>query len=153
MLAIVLVAFGLSPAGGIIALDVLFIIMAMALGTSLLVWAVLKYLFKWIYVSDILYKLLIFGHMLDASATSFGIDLHELAYVEQHVVGSALIDATGTAFSMYLLKLVVIVPAIYILEIYRKEGNQELWHLILLAMIMVGMAPGIRDMVRMMLYV
>jgi uncharacterized membrane protein len=151
--AIMLVAFGLSPAGGIIALDVLFIIMAMALGTSLLVWAVLKYLFKWIYVSDILYKLLIFGHMLDASATSFGIDLHELAYVEQHVVGSALIDATGTAFSMYLLKLVVIVPAIYILEIYRKEGNQELWHLILLAMIMVGMAPGIRDMVRMMLYV
>jgi len=68
-------------------------------------------------------------------------------------VGSNLIEATGTAFSMFLLKIVVIIPAIYILEQYRREGNPDLWHLILLAMIVVGMAPGIRDMVRMVLYV
>jgi len=54
---------------------------------------------------------------------------------------------------MFPLKLVVVIPAIYILEIYRKEGNKELWHLIVLAMIMVGMAPGIRDLGRMVLYV
>jgi len=40
-----------------------------------------------------------------------------------------------------------------VLEMYRKEGNSQLWHLIILAMIVVGMAPGIRDMVRMILYV
>ena len=50
-------------------------------------------------------------------------------------------------------RLAVIIPAIYVLEMYRKEGNSQLWHLILLAMIVVGMAPGIRDMVRMILYV
>jgi uncharacterized membrane protein len=108
---------------------------------------------KWDYASHILYKLLIFGHMLDASATSYGIDIHPVGYVEQHVVGAALIDATGTAFSMFLLKFAVIVPAVYVLEMYRREGSSDLWHLILLAMIVVGMAPGIRDLGRMVLYV
>ena len=47
---------------------------------------------------------------------------------------------------MFFLKVVVLIPAIYILEMYKREGNLGLWHLILLAMIVVGMAPGIRDM-------
>ena len=134
-------------------LIVLFSILCFACISALATWGFVRYVLKWDYVDDILYKLLIFGHMLDASATSFGIDLHEMAYVEQHVVGSALIEATGTAFSMFGLKLIVVIPAIYILQIYRQEGNKELFHLIILAMIMVGMAPGIRDLVRMVLYV
>lgn len=146
-----LVWFGLTYTQ--INLFVMFAILGIACATSLALWAFLRYVLKWDYVDDILYKILIFGHMLDASATSFGIDLHEMNYVEQHVVGSALIEATGTAFSMFALKLAVVIPAIYVLQIYRKEGNQELFYLILLAMIMVGLAPGIRDMVRMVLYV
>jgi len=146
-----LIAYGLNESR--IALDVFAAILLMALGSTLAVWAVLRYVFRWEYASDLLYRLLIFGHMFDASATSFGIDIHEKVYVEQHVVGSALIDTTGTAFSMFALKLAVIVPAIYVLEMYRKEGNIQFWHLILLAMIVVGLAPGIRDMVRMVLYV
>ena len=146
-----LVWFGLTETR--IALDVLAVILGLAVVTSLALWAFLVYGLKWSYASNILYKLLIFGHMLDASATSYGIDIHPVHYVEQHVVGSALIDATGTAFSMFLLKIAVLVPAVYVLEMYRQEGNPDLWHLILLAMIVVGMAPGIRDMVRMVLYV
>ncbi|NLA39290.1 MAG: DUF63 family protein [Methanomicrobiales archaeon] len=146
-----LVWFGLTETR--IALDVLGIILALASVSSLALWALLVYGAKWDYASNILYKLLIFGHLLDASATSYGIDIHPIHYVEQHVVGSALIEATGTAFSMFLLKIAVLIPAIYILEMYRKEGSPGLWHLILLAMIVVGMAPGIRDMVRMVLYV
>jgi uncharacterized membrane protein len=146
-----LVWFGLTETT--IALDVLAVILALASVTSLALWAFLVYVLKWDYASNILYKLLIFGHMLDASATSYGIDIHPVSYVEQHVVGSALIDATGTAFSMFLLKIAVIVPAVYVLEMYRREGNPDLWHLILLAMIVVGMAPGIRDLGRMVLHV
>ncbi|MDN5339092.1 MAG: hypothetical protein PWQ30_201 [Euryarchaeota archaeon] len=146
-----LVWFGLTETT--IALDVLVTILALASVTSLALWAFLVYVLKWDYASNILYKLLIFGHMLDASATSYGIDIHPVHYVEQHVVGGALIDATGTAFSMFLLKLAVLIPAIYVLEMYRREGSLGLWHLILLAMIVVGMAPGIRDMVRMVLHV
>jgi len=146
-----LVWFGLTETT--IAVDVLVTILALAVVSSLALWAFLVYGLKWDYASNILYKLLIFGHMLDASATSYGIDIHSVRYVEQHVVGSSLIEATGTAFSMFLLKIAVVVPAIYILEMYRREGSSDLWHLILLAMIVVGMAPGIRDLVRMVLYV
>jgi len=143
--------FGLTETR--IALDALGIILALASVSSLALWALLVYGAKWDYASNILYKLLIFGHLLDASATSYGIDIHPIHYVEQHVVGSTLIEATGTAFSMFLLKIAVLIPAVYILEMYKKEGSPGLWHLILLAMIAVGMAPGIRDMVRMVLYV
>jgi len=132
---------------------VLLAIPAMAAVASAAVWAFLRYVLGWEYVEDPLYALLIVGHMFDASATSFGIDLHPLHYVEQHVVGSALIAWTGTAFSMFALKLAVIIPAIYVLELYRKEGNPAFWHLVLLAMIVVGMAPGVRDMMRMVIYV
>lgn len=148
---LVLGAFGLTVTR--IAPEIFLIITGMAVVATLLVIVILMRGFKWTFLSDPLYKLLIFGHMLDASATSYGIDLHPLTYVEQHVVGSTLIQATGTAFSMFPLKLAVVIPALYVLELYRKEGNRALWHLVILAMIMVGLAPGIRDMMRMVLYV
>lgn len=129
------------------------IILLMAACTTVLIYGLLRYVLGWDYVSDRLYQLLIFGHMLDASATSYGIDLHTIPYIEQHVVGSALIAMTGTAFVMFPLKLLVIIPGIWILEQYRQRDDSGIWYLILLAMIMVGMAPGIRDMLRMVLYV
>jgi uncharacterized membrane protein len=132
---------------------VLAVILTMASVTTLAVWACMRYLLRWVYTRDPLYVTLIFGHMLDASATSYGIDLHQVGYVEQHVVGSNLIAWTGTAFSMFPLKLLVLFPAIYILEQFRKDAQPVLWHLIVLAMIVVGLAPGIRDTVRMVLYV
>ena len=129
------------------------IILCMAAVATALVYALLKYGFKWEYSKDPIYLAIISGHMLDASATSFGIDLHPLTYVEQHVVGSNLIAWTGTAFSMFPLKLIVIIPAIYILEYYRKDNEGGFFYLVVLAMIVVGLAPGIRDMMRMVLYV
>jgi len=143
--------FGLTH--GHLDLVVFFSIMALACATAFLVWAFMRYVLKWEYLQDRLYQILIFGQMLDASATSYGIDLHPLHYYEQHVVGGALISWTNTAFVMFPLKLVVLFPAIYVLQMYRKEAPQALWHIILLAMIVVGLAPGIRDMVRMILYV
>ena len=126
----------------------------MAVTATVLVWACMRYILKWEYVSDPLYLVLIFGQMLDASATSYGLTFHPAVhYIEQHVVGSSLIQMTGTAFVMYPLKLVRPLPAIYIMQLYRKEANPAFWHLVLLAMIVVGLAPGIRDMVRMVLYV
>ena len=135
-------------------LFVLAIIPLMAIVTTALVFACMRYVLKWEYVTDPLYITLIFGQLLDASATSYGIDLHpSIKYIEQHVVGSFLIDWTGTAFVMFPLKLLILFPAIYIMEQYRKEANPAFWHLVLLAMITVGLAPGIRDMTRMVLYV
>ncbi len=148
----VLMLFGLTT--NHLVLEVPATILGIAGVTSLILWAVLRYGLKWEYLDDRIYQVLIAGHLLDASATSYGIDLHPLGYVEQHVVGSALIEATGTGFAMFPLKLAVLIPGIYVLELYRREGTAtSFWHLIVLAMIVVGLAPGVRDMIRMMLYV
>ena len=150
--SLVLLAWSTTHHG--VDLFILAIIPLMGLTATVIVWAVMKYALGWTYVSDPVYLTLLFGQLLDASATSYGIDLHpSVQYVEQHVVGSALIGMTGTAFVMFPLKLLVLFPAIYVMEMYRKEANPAFWHLVLLAMIVVGFAPGIRDMVRMVLYV
>ena len=146
-----LVWFGLENT--IVSLTVFSIIMGMAIVTTLAVYAAMRYFLRWAYAADPVYLALIFGQMLDASATSYGIDLHPIPYQEVHVVGSNLIELTGTAFVMFPLKLAVLFPGIWILQHYRDESPETLWHLILLAMITVGLAPGVRDMVRMVLYV
>ena len=152
VITLILAAWGMTHTR--IDLFILGIIPLMAITASVLVWACMRYLLKWEYVSDPLFMVLIFGQMLDASATSYGLTFHPAVhYIEQHVVGSNLIEMTGTAFVMFPLKLVVLFPAIYIMQLYRKEANPAFWHLVLLAMIVVGLAPGIRDMVRMVLYV
>lgn len=152
VISLVLLAWGINHTH--IDLFVLAIIPLMALTATVLVWAFMRYVLSWNYVTDPLYITLLFGQLLDASATSYGIDMHpSVQYVEQHVVGSGLINLTGTAFVMFPLKLIVLFPAIYIMQLYRKEANPAFWHLVLLAMIVVGLAPGIRDMVRMVLYV
>jgi uncharacterized membrane protein len=115
--------------------------------------ALLQKVFRWGYAGDPLYRLLIIGQMLDASATGYGIDFGPIPYQEVHVVGSALINWTHTAFSLFPLKLLVVIPAIYVLEMYRREGNREFANMVILAMIVVGLAPGVRDMVRMVLHV
>jgi len=149
---LVLLAWGTSHTR--IDLFVLAVILLMAAFATLLVFVFMRFVLRWRYVSDPLYITLLFGQLLDASATSYGIDLHpSVQYIEQHVIGSALIEWTHTAFVMFPLKLVVLFPAIYIMEMYRKEANPAFWHLVLLAMIVVGFAPGIRDMTRMVLYV
>jgi uncharacterized membrane protein len=150
--ALVLAGWGMTHTR--IDLFVLTIILLMATVATLLVFACMRYGLRWQYITNPLYISLLFGQLLDASATSYGIDLHpSVQYIEQHVVGSALIDWTHTGFVMFPLKLVVLFPAVYIMERYRKEANPAFWHLVLLAMIVVGLAPGIRDMTRMVLYV
>ncbi len=152
VVSLVLFAWGINHAH--VDLFILGIIPFMAIIATLLVWACMRYLLGWKYVTNPLYLTLLFGQLLDASATSYGIELHpSVQYIEQHVVGSGLIELTHTAFVMFPLKLVVLFPAIYIMELYRKEANPAFWHLVLLAMIVVGLAPGIRDMTRMVLYV
>ncbi len=150
--ALVLISWGMTHTR--IDLFVLAVILLMAAAATLMVFACMRYVLRWQYVTDPLYISLLFGQLLDASATSFGIDLHpSVQYIEQHVVGSALIDWTHTGFVMFPLKLAVLFPAVYIMETYRKEANPAFWHLVILAMIVVGLAPGIRDMTRMILYV
>lgn len=94
-------------------------------------------------------SLMIFSQFLDGAATFMGIDFH--GYSEKHVIPSMLIDLTGTAAIMFILKFLVLLLAIYILDVeYRKEMKEypDLGGLIRLVVIILGLAPGTRDILR-----
>jgi len=87
----------------------------------------------------------IFAHMTDASATFIGIDFFN--YWEKHVLPSFFINLTGTAAVMYILKFVVFIPLLYFLD-KELETERELANFLKFVLITIGLAPGIRDAVR-----
>jgi len=94
-------------------------------------------------------SLMIFSQFLDGAATFVGIDFY--GYNEKHVLPSFLIALTGTAAVMLILKFTVLLFVIYLLDVeYRKmmQGLPVMNGLIRLVVIILGMAPGTRDMLR-----
>jgi len=133
---------------------VLFGVLGMAAAATAILWALMRFVFRQKYVSHPLYIALMASHFLDAAATSYALEIHPLHYIEQHVLGGALIDITGTAFIMFALKAVILVIAIIVLEKIRKDENLNiLWHLVILVMMIVGLGPGIRDLFRAVLWI
>ncbi len=93
--------------------------------------------------------LIVFAHMMDASATYRGISAY--GYVEKHVLPALAIDVTGTSLVMYPLKLFLVVFVIYSLDIWFREELKdlpELKFLLQFAIITLGLAPGVRNMLR-----
>ncbi len=93
--------------------------------------------------------LLFASHFLDGAATYRGIDVH--GYAEKHVLPSFLIELTGTAIVMLPLKFLVVTLAIYLLDVaYRKDLQEtpNLAWLVKVAIMVLGFAPGMRDMLR-----
>jgi uncharacterized membrane protein len=87
------------------------------------------------------------GQLFDATATSFGLTF--LSYAEKHVLPNFLIEATGTAFVMYPLKIIVTIPVLFIIDQYLKNESKNLTGLVKLAILIVGIAPAVRDTLRM----
>ena len=93
--------------------------------------------------------LLFLSHYIDGAATYRGLDAW--GYGEKHVLPSLLIDATGTAAVMLLLKLVVVSAVVYLLDVAYREDmarTPTLTWLVRLAVLVLGLAPGVRDMLR-----
>jgi len=92
---------------------------------------------------------LVFGQFTDASATFIAIDYY--SYWEKHVLPGFLIGLTDTAAVMFLLKVIALFLAIYVLDIYLKDELKK-YHkiipLIKIAVMVLGLAPGTRDMLR-----
>lgn len=109
--------------------------------------------------------LLVFSQMVDAFATSIGIDL--AGYSEKHVLSARVIEVTrdvshdagwafGATYPTFIgfapLKLLVALGVIIAIDVYSKEDVEkrpELIGLLRFAVIMVGIGPGVRDFVRM----
>ncbi len=125
---------------------VLFSILGIGAALAVVVYLVARF-FKISLLRDRVNAYILDSQLLDATATSYGITF--LPYAEKHVLPTFLIDLTGTAFIMYPLKLVVIIPVLYIIDHYLKEESKSLTGLVKLAILTVGLAPAIRNTLRM----
>lgn len=93
--------------------------------------------------------ILFFAHFLDASATFVGIDFYN--YTEKHVLPSFLIGISNSAIIMYILKFLVVFFVVYLIDIKYKnelEKDKILTGLVKLCIFILGLGPGIRDMLR-----
>ncbi|MBN1170145.1 DUF63 family protein [Candidatus Micrarchaeota archaeon] len=103
------------------------------------------------YFRDRTYSLIVAGQALDGAATFYAIDIFSsitgIRYFEQHVF-SAAIGALGNSFFIfYLIKIAVGFAAIYILK--KEKMEQEDRYFVALLLMIMGFAPGIRDILRM----
>ena len=93
------------------------------------------------------------AHMLDATSSYIGIDL--LGYHGKHVLENLIVSHTGTAAGMFILKLGILIPVLYILDTQLgndrdsdRDTDTELRNILLLAIIIVGLGPGVRNTLR-----
>lgn len=106
---------------------------------------ILRHVVSWLKFLDDRYNLFIlFAHMLDASSTYIGVDW--FGYYEKHVVPTILIGLTGTAAVMYPLKLLVLLPALSLIDHFIED--RSLRNLTKLVLITLGLAPAIRNTLR-----
>lgn len=96
------------------------------------------------FLDDRFNLMIVYAHMLDASSTYLGVDW--FGYYEKHVVPTFLIDLAGTAAVMYPLKLIVLLPALYVID--KSIEDRPLRNLTKLALITLGLAPAVRNTLR-----
>jgi uncharacterized membrane protein len=125
---------------------ILVLILSVGAALSFLVFVVAR-LLNFTLLKDRVNAFVLDGQLLDATATSFGLTF--LPYAEKHVLPNFLIEATGTAFVMYPLKLIVTIPVLFVIDEYLKGESRNLTGLVKLAILTVGLAPAIRDTFRM----
>ncbi len=84
-----------------------------------------------------------FSHMLDASATFYGVTY--LGYWELHVIPRMLINAFG-AWVLIPVKFAVFLAVLYVLE---RERDENVKNFVKFVLVVLGLAPALRDMLRM----
>jgi uncharacterized membrane protein len=91
------------------------------------------------------------AHLLDAASSFIGIDI--LGYTGKHVLEGLIVKYTGTAAGMFPLKLCILVPILYVLDTQFRENAEEieLKNLVLLALLVIGLAPAVRNTLRLVL--
>ncbi|AGK61543.1 putative membrane protein [Archaeoglobus sulfaticallidus PM70-1] len=88
--------------------------------------------------------LVFFSHMVDGFATFLGIQF--LGYWELHVLPRFLIDTFG-AWVMVPSKIIVFLAVLYILD--TSEDDIHFVNFIKFVLVVLGLAPGMRDALRM----
>lgn len=87
------------------------------------------------------------GQLMDGLATWIGIDF--FGYSEKHVFSAGIIDLLDTALTFAIVKLGLGALVWYFFAIANFEHRQQHLRLLIgIAMLVVGMAPGLRDVGR-----
>ena len=100
---------------------------------------------------------MLFGQLCDGQATMVGIDWFD--YSEKHPLSDAVIQFGDSlnligegAWLFFLVKAALVTLIVWMFSQMRIEGRQQhLRILIVLAVMIVGMAPGLRDIGRLIL--
>ncbi|MBD3398200.1 DUF63 family protein [Candidatus Micrarchaeota archaeon] len=91
------------------------------------------------------------GHALDGAATFIILDVFSSAvgknYFEQHVLSRAVGELLDTYFLFYLVKVAIASAAVYLVEKEKMPGDERIYFYLVVAII--GLAPGIRSVLRM----
>jgi uncharacterized membrane protein len=128
---------------------ILLIALACAMATFALYWALSRrYPQAKAFIAPVA-TVLFLSHYIDGAATYRGLDVY--GYGEKHVLPNLLIGAAGTAVVMLLLKFLVITLVVYLLDVAYKEDlarSPTLAWLVKVAVLVLGLAPGIRDALR-----
>jgi uncharacterized membrane protein len=86
---------------------------------------------------------LLSSHMLDSSATFVSVAF--FGYYEQHPVPRLFIEAIGP-WTFFILKLAVLLPSLYIIDRYAEKGDFR--NFLKIVILILGLAPGLRDAIR-----
>jgi uncharacterized membrane protein len=85
-----------------------------------------------------------FSQVIDGAATFIGVTFG--GYYEQHVVANTIFSFFGSSFSFYVIKIIFALAVLFIL---RKEAQDKDEHIYILILITIfGLAPGMRDGLR-----
>lgn len=96
------------------------------------------------FLTDRLNVAVLAAHLLDAASSHIGIDILG-GYSGKHVVEGIIVEHMGSAAGMYPLKLGVLIPALYLLETQFDARERELKNIVLLALIVIGLGPAVRN--------
>ena len=84
---------------------------------------------------------IISAHLFDASTTFIAVDYY--GYFEQHVLPDFIYNLTGTAITMFPLKIIVISFGLYLVDKYIDD--EIISGTLKLAIFILGLAPGLRN--------
>lgn len=90
---------------------------------------------------------IVWAHMFDASSTFVGVDF--LGYVEKHVLPTFIIEHVHTALVMYPLKLGIYLPVLYVIDVHMRDEGHDFIQLLKLTLLVLGLAPAMRNTLRM----
>ena len=121
------------------------VVILLAIVVSALAGYLAKYRFIPAYFRDPLNLAIVFSHSLDGAATWMGVDYY--GYGEKHVLAGFVTQNLG-GFTFFLSKIALSFLLVYLLDAGLKIRDRNLNNLVKLTIILLGLGPGIRDMLR-----